>query len=99
MKKPFFLRRHPFLSARDLVSRAIIITLGFAIAHLLGFREQTSFLSGTLSSNQMPSFLSLFMGLSYIVLFLAFTVLAPILIMGALILRSLSTALHRQPKE
>jgi hypothetical protein len=98
MKSPFPLRKNPFLSPSDLLARAFIITLFFALLHLLGGSEYTSFLSGTLASNQIPSFFALFMGLSYIILFIAFTFLVPILIIAALLSHAITSCLNRDLK-
>ncbi|HBA84980.1 MAG TPA: hypothetical protein DCZ95_12870 [Verrucomicrobia bacterium] len=98
MRLPFFFRRQPLLSPTDLLARAFVVSLAFGVVHLLGWREYTSFLSGTLASNSMPSFYALFMGLTYIVLFLAFTLLAPALFFAALLARGLNLLFSQSRK-
>ena len=54
--------------------------------HLAGFREFTGVLNGTIGSLALGWNLSAFLAVIYIVLYLAFVVLVPILILAAGIL-------------
>jgi hypothetical protein len=78
--------RAEFLSPKDLVKRAILITIVFGIAHLAGLKEFTTVLNGTMGSVQLGFGISAFLGLSYIFLYLAFVLVVPILLLAAAIL-------------
>jgi hypothetical protein len=79
-------RRAEFLSARDLLQRALGISGLFLLAHLAGLREFTSVLNGTVGSLAAGWKLSSFLALVYILLYLAFVILVPVLVLAALIL-------------
>ena len=78
--------RAEFCSPKDFLRRALVICVLFLIAHLAGLREFTSVLNGTTGSLELGRQLSVTLGLSYIVLYLAFILLVPILILAAIIL-------------
>lgn len=84
-KLPVF-RRAEFLSARDLLQRAAVISVLFLAVHLAGFREFTGVLNGTIGSLALGWNLSAFLAVIYIVFYLAFVILVPILILAAVIL-------------
>ncbi|HTY87446.1 MAG TPA: hypothetical protein VMB80_08280 [Candidatus Acidoferrum sp.] len=79
-------RRAEFLSARDLWQRAVAISALFLLAHLAGLREFTSVLNGTVGSTAVDARLGIFLAAFYILLYLAFVVLVPVLILAAMIL-------------
>jgi hypothetical protein len=79
-------RRAEFLSPKDLLQRAVAISLLFLVVHLAGFREFTSVLNGTIGSMAAGWKLSGYLALIYILLYLAFVILVPVLILAALIL-------------
>ena len=79
-------RRAEFLSPRDLLQRAGAISVLFLVAHLAGLREFTSVLNGTIGSVAVGWNLSAFLAVVYIVLYLAFVVLVPVLVLAAVIL-------------
>ena len=81
-----FFRRAEILSARDLLQRALGLSGLFLLAHLAGLREFTSVLNGTVGSVAAGWKLSSFLALIYILLFLAFVILVPVLVLAALIL-------------
>ena len=72
-----------FLSPKDLVRRAIVVSLLFLIAQIFGFKEFTSVLNGTTGSLAIGWTGSAAIGLLYIVLYLAFVLLVPILLLAA----------------
>ncbi|MGD0745124.1 MAG: hypothetical protein ABSA45_08205 [Verrucomicrobiota bacterium] len=91
MKKPFWqrlavFRRAEFLSVGDMLQRAGAISVMFLAAHLAGLREFTSVLNGTVGSVAAGWNLSAFLAVIYILLYLAFVVLVPILVLAAMIL-------------
>jgi hypothetical protein len=55
----------------------------FAIAHLAGLREHTTFLSGTLADPAMRWEVAAFLGTAYLLLYFAFVLLVPILLLAA----------------
>jgi hypothetical protein len=79
-------RRAEFLSPRDLLHRALGISVLFLLAHLAGLREFTSVLNGTVGSVAAGWKVSGFLALIYILLYLAFVILVPVLVLAALIL-------------
>jgi hypothetical protein len=78
--------RADFLSPKDLVKRALMIGVAFAIAHLMGLREFTSVLNGTTGSVDMSWQASAFRGLIYIFLYLALILLVPALLLAAVMI-------------
>ncbi len=90
MKNPLknfaILQRAEFLSARDLLQRAGAISVLFLALHLAGFREFTGVLNGTIGSLALGWKLSAFLAVIYIVFYLAFVVLVPVLLLAAGIL-------------
>jgi hypothetical protein len=79
-------RRAEFLSAKDLLQRAGAISALFLLAHLAGLREFTSVLNGTIGSVAAGWKLSSFLALVYILSYLAFVILVPVLVLAAMIL-------------
>jgi hypothetical protein len=82
-KVAILFKRTEFLSAPFLLQRAGLIAVLFLVAHLAGLREYTSILNGTMGSVTLGWKLSAFFGVSYVVLYLAFVVLVPILVLAA----------------
>jgi phosphotransferase system glucose/maltose/N-acetylglucosamine-specific IIC component len=72
-----------FLSPKDLVRRAAVIVAVFALAHLLGLREYTSFLNGTIGAVGISWQAAATRGLIYVFLYLAVVLLVPILLIAA----------------
>ena len=85
-RKLAIFQRAEFLSARDLLQRALGISVLFLLAHLAGLREFTSVLNGTVGSVAAGWKLSSFLALVYILLYLAFVILVPVLVLAAMIL-------------
>jgi hypothetical protein len=79
-------RRAEFLSPKDLLQRAGAISVLFLVVHLAGLREFTSVLNGTIGSVAAGWKLSSFLALIYILLYLAFVILVPVLVLAALML-------------
>ena len=79
-------RRAEFLSARDLLQRALGISGLFLLAHLAGLREFTSALNGTVGSTAVNVKLGTFLATVYILLYLAFVILVPVLLLAVTIL-------------
>ena len=79
-------QRAEFLSARDLLQRACFISVLYLLAHLAGLREFTSILNGTVGSVALGWKLSAFLAAVYILAYLAFVILVPMMILAALLL-------------
>ena len=79
-------RQAEFLSPKDLLQRAGAISVLVLVAHLAGLREFTSVLNGTIGSVAAGWKLSGFLALIYILLYLAFVILVPVLVLAAMIL-------------
>ena len=79
-------RRAEFLSPKYLLQRAGANSVLFLVAHLAGLREFTSVLNGTIGSVAAGWKLSGFLALIYILLYLAFVILVPVLVLTAMIL-------------
>ena len=79
-------RRAEFLSVRDLWQRAGAIGVLYLAAHLAGLCEFTSVLNGTAGSTVVNVKLGTFLAAIYILLYLAFVILVPVLVLAAMIL-------------
>lgn len=77
----------PFLSAGDLVLRAAVIAAAYLAVHLAGWREYTTFLSGTMVEAGGSLRWTAFCGLSYLVLHFAWVLGVPILLLAAGLLK------------
>ena len=86
--------RADFLSAKDLVRRAAVISVVYLVAQLIGLREFTTVLTGTAGSVQLGWRMSAFLGLLYLCIYLAFVLLVPMLLIAATLL-----ALYRKYTE
>ena len=62
---------------------ALLCILAFSLVHLLGFREYTSFLSGTGSLKEED----IVNGMVYIVMYAGFVIAAPVLLIAACLLK------------
>jgi hypothetical protein len=78
--------RADFLSPKDLVRRALVIAVIYAVVSAFGLREFTSILNGTMASVALGWHLSAFLGLLYIICYLAFVLLTPTMLIAAGIL-------------
>ena len=74
------------LSPTGLVVRALLIVIVFAICHAAGLREHTTFLSGTPAAAEGSTDRSVFLGMIYIAVYLAFVLITPILALAAVFL-------------
>ena len=70
----------PILSPMGLVVWAVFVALGFAVVHTLGWRDHTTFLSGTPASAGGGAHQSEVRGMTYLALY--FAVVLPVPIMG-----------------
>lgn len=77
--------RADFLSPKDLLQRAAVLALLFLVAHLAGLREFTSILCGTVGSTEMSWRHSAELGVLYLILYMAFVLVVPVLVIAAAI--------------
>jgi hypothetical protein len=80
----------PLVSPRSFVVLAIAIAVLFGVAHAVGLREHTSILSGTSLAVESAA-----AGVIYTLLYFAFVLGAPILILAAAIFWGLSRRARR----
>jgi hypothetical protein len=73
-------------SPAGFVQRAIVISVGYLLVHLAGLREYTSVLNGTVGPESAGWTVSAILGITYIIIYLAFVVLVPVLLLAAGIL-------------
>jgi len=71
------------LSPGGLLVRAALITMFFAACHFAGWREHTTFLSGTPASGGGSVITSALLGVVYMAGYFGFVLLAPILVLAA----------------
>lgn len=86
LKKLTIFQRAEFLSPKDMLQRAAAISGLFLVVHLAGFREDTSVLNGTIGSVALGWDLSTFLAAIYIMVYLAFVIVVPVLVLAATIL-------------
>jgi len=78
--------RADFLSPKDLVRRALMIAVIYFVVSAFGLREFTTILNGTMGSVSLGWHLSAFLGLLYIISYLAFVLVTPTMLIAAGIL-------------
>jgi hypothetical protein len=78
--------RADFLSPKDLVRRALMLAVLYGIVSAFGLRDFTSILNGTMGSVALGWHTSAFLGLLYIISYLAFVLGTPTLLLAAGIL-------------
>ena len=69
------------LAGSRFLTYAVLLSVLFIVAHLLGFREYTGILSGTAALGDAYKF----MGTLYILLYISFTGIVPILVIAGLL--------------
>jgi hypothetical protein len=87
----FFSRRPkttgPLPSPGYLLEWAGFLTVLFIIVNLVGLREYTSVLNGTIGSTTLDWQTAAFLGAAYVFVYLAFVIGAPTLVLAAFILK------------
>jgi hypothetical protein len=73
----------PAFSPAGFLLRAVIITVLFCTSELLGLREYTTFLSGTSGNINLSWQMASLLGLIHLLLYVAFVLLVPILLITA----------------
>ncbi len=67
------------------VKAAVVLSLLYLICHLAGLREYTSIMSGTMPAGGPAGFGLLFLACLYILSYVAFALLVPVLLIAALL--------------
>ena len=80
------LLRSPFCSPLGLLARAVLIVLLYGLCELAGLRECTTFFSGTPAAN-LGWVVTASLGLAYTLVYLAFVLIAPILLLASALLK------------
>jgi hypothetical protein len=78
--------RADFLSPKDLVRRALVVAAIYGVVNAFGLREFTTILNGTMGSVSLGWRTSAFLGLLYIISYLAFVLITPTMLIAAGIL-------------
>jgi hypothetical protein len=89
--------RAEFLSPKDLLERAAVITLLFVIAHVAGLRDFTSVVAGTVGSVALGRWASSFLGISYLLLYMGVVLLVPTSVAAAAIILVWQRLARRNP--
>jgi len=71
------------VSARGLFTRGIVLVGVFVVCHLAGLRRFAGFLCGTLEAAPGMREVSALLGFVYVIMYLACTVVSPILLIAA----------------
>jgi len=75
----------PTFSPHGLLTRAVIITLAYFVAHLAGLRAYTTIICGTSPTGNPADTWAAVLGVIYVLLYLGFVVLVPVLVIAALL--------------
>lgn len=75
--------RAPFLSPLGFVARALLLAVLFGVCELAGWREHTTFISGTVTTAATGINASVMFGLIYMLAYFGFVLAAPILFLAA----------------
>lgn len=75
--------------ARGLLIRGVVLVGLFAVFHLLGWRENTTILCGTSPVSDGTAWLAAYSGVAYVVCYLLATIVAPILLIAAVVVRGM----------
>ena len=96
LKKWFYLINVPTISPSGFLVRAALITAIFLLLYLAGLKEYTCVLCGTSPTGNVADSWSAMLGVSYVLCYFAFIVLAPVLILAAGILWLLQSTIGRR---
>jgi len=86
-RQPFALRLAGCFSPMSFIRLALLLALMFGLAHLAGLREFTTMLNGTMANVEVGWRMSVFLGTVYILAYLGFVLVAPILVLAAALLK------------
>jgi hypothetical protein len=86
--------RWSLFTPSGLVARAVFVVLVFAILHAAGWRSHTTVLSGTSPTGEPFTYTDSWKMVAYVLSYLFATVLAPILLIAALVLTVFTKRFH-----
>ena len=89
--------RYSLLTPSGLVVRAALGVLAFIILHAIGFRTYTTILSGTSLTGEQVEYVDTLKMVAYVISYLFATIVAPILLIAAVVLTVLQRKL--MPRE
>lgn len=75
----------PIFSPTGFLVRACVISLIFFVCHAFGLREYTTILSGTSPTGNVKDVMAIALGATYLVLYFAFVLGVPILILASVV--------------
>lgn len=78
--------RAPFFSPLGFLTRALLLIFIFGICELAGWREHTTFISGTATSTEAGMSSSVTRGLVYMLAYFGVVLAAPVLIIAAFLI-------------
>ena len=88
-------RTTPLFSPGGFLLRAGLILLLYFVAHMAGFRDYVSVLSGTAPQGVLGQTVSSYLGIVYLLLYVAAVGIVPVLIVAALVFAVLERRLVR----
>ena len=77
----------PAFSPLGLTTRALLLVLAYLICHWLGWREHTTFLSGSQVGVDADRGLSILIGVGYMAAYFGAVLVSPILLLAAIVLK------------
>jgi hypothetical protein len=87
--KPSIVRgilRAPAFSPTGMILRALLIVLSFAIFHSLGWREHTTFISGSQADVAVDRSVSTLCAVAYMAAYFGTVLIAPVLLLTAILI-------------
>jgi hypothetical protein len=78
--------RFSLLTPSGLIARAALGVLAFIVLHAIGFRAYTTILSGTSPTGEQVAYVDMLKMVAYVLSYLFSTILAPILLIAAVLL-------------
>ncbi len=86
----------PFFSPSGFLARALLISFLYALLHILGFREYTTFISGT-PAGQTDTTLATIAGVGYFTLYSLFILAAPVFAIASGVMYVLHGPMRGEP--
>lgn len=81
----------PAFSPLGLSTRALLLMLAYLVGHWLGWREHTTFISGSQLGVDADRGLSILAGVGYMAAYFGAVLLSPILVLAAVVLKLWNT--------
>ena len=97
MRKPTEFLRAPLFSPTGFVARALLLAIFFGACELAGWREHTTFISGTATTVDTGVNASVTLGLIYMLAWFGFVLGTPILLLASFLLGGFRRVGQRTP--